>query len=105
MKTVTIAELCNNIDELLEGVLTTGVPLEIRMGGRKLRIVPVGAVDKLQNLTRRPNVISGDPDDLVDIQWEVNLDLPRHACGRLVVCRFRRHHDRSRTINWSFHLP
>jgi prevent-host-death family protein len=76
MKTITATELRSNIYNLLDEVLTTGVPLEINKGGRKLRIVPVGAVDKLQNLTRRPNVISGDPDDLVDIQWEVNLDLP-----------------------------
>jgi len=38
----------------------------------------VGKADKLQNLVSRPNVIKGNPDDLVSISWEkeVNLDLP-----------------------------
>ena len=67
-----------NIYNLLDEVLKTGVPIEINKGGKKLKIVPVGKVNKLQNLVSRPNVIKGNPDDLVDINWEkeVNLDLP-----------------------------
>ena len=33
-------------------------------------------VEKLRNLVHRPHVIIGDPEDLPDIHWEVNLDLP-----------------------------
>ena len=78
MKTITPPELRRNIFNLLEEVLTTGVPLEIDKGGRLLRIVPVDKVDKFNNLLPRPEVIQGDPDDLVNISWEeeVNLDLP-----------------------------
>lgn len=78
MKTVTPTELRANIYNLLEEVLTTGVPIEIKKGTQKLRIVPVDKVDKLQNLVVRPNVIQGDPQDLPDIHWEgvVQLDLP-----------------------------
>jgi prevent-host-death family protein len=78
MKTVTPTELRSNIYHLLDEVLRTGIPLEINKSGRKLRIVPVEKVDKLQNLVSRPDAIKGDPDDLVDIHWEkdVNLDLP-----------------------------
>ena len=78
MKTVTPTELRSNIYNLLDEVLRTGIPLEINKGDRKLRIVPVEKVDKLQSLIARPDVIKGDPDDLVDISWEkdVNLDLP-----------------------------
>ncbi|MEY3064459.1 MAG: hypothetical protein RLZZ532_1251, partial [Cyanobacteriota bacterium] len=34
--------------------------------------------DKLQSLVRRPNVILGDPDELISLSWEqeINLDLP-----------------------------
>ena len=66
-----------NIYNLLDEVLKTGVPIEINKGGKKLKIVPVGKVNKLQNLVSRPNVIKENPDDLVDINWEkeVNLDL------------------------------
>ena len=78
MKTVTPTQLRTNIYNLLDEILKTGLPLEIKKGDKKLRIVPVDQVDKLKNLTLRPEVIQGDPDDLVEISWEeeVNLDLP-----------------------------
>jgi prevent-host-death family protein len=78
MKTVTPTELRANIYKLLDEVLSTGVPLEIKKGAKKLRIVPVGKADKLQNLIARPGVIAGDPEGLVEISWEneVKLDLP-----------------------------
>lgn len=76
MKTVTVTELRSNIYNLLEEVLATGIPLEINKGGRKLRIVPQEEVDKLQNLVYRPDAIKGDPEDIVHIEWEYNVDLP-----------------------------
>ncbi len=78
MKTISVTELRGNIYKLLDEVLETGIPIEIIKGGRKLKIIPAEKVDKLQNLVKRPHVIKGNPDDLVDISWEkeVNLDLP-----------------------------
>ena len=78
MKTVTPTQLRTNIYNLLDEVLKTGLPLEIKKGDKKLRIVPVDEIDKLKNLVIRPDIIQGDPDDLVEIDWmdEVNLDLP-----------------------------
>lgn len=78
MKTVTPTELRSNIYNLLDEVLKTGIPLEINKGGKRLRIVPVDKTDKLQNLVSRPQIIQGDPNDIVDISWEqeMNCDLP-----------------------------
>ncbi len=78
MKTITPTELRMNIYNLLEEVLQTGVPLEIKKGDRRLRITPVEKTDKLQNLIPRPEVIRGDPEELVTLNWEaeLNLDLP-----------------------------
>lgn len=78
MKTVTPTQLRTDIYNLLDEVLETGLPLEIKKGDKKLKIVPVDKVDKLKNLISRPEAIQGDPDDLVEINWmdEVNLDLP-----------------------------
>ena len=78
MKTITVTELRGNIYNLLDEVLNTGIPIEINKGGKKLKIIPVGKANKLQNLVSRPNAIKGNPDDLVGISWEkeVNLDLP-----------------------------
>ncbi len=78
MKTVTPTELRANIYKLLEEVLNSGIPLEINKGNKRLRIIPVEEGDKLQNLIPRTGVIQGDPEALVTISWEkeVNLDLP-----------------------------
>jgi len=78
VKLITPTELRANLYRLLDEVLISGVPLEIKKGDRKLRITPVEKVDKFQNLISRPNVIRGDPEDLVLISWEheVSLDLP-----------------------------
>jgi prevent-host-death family protein len=78
MKSVTPTELRANVYQLLDEVLKTGVPLEIKKGNKKLRIVPVEKGDKLERLNPRPEAIVGDPEDLVTIRWEneVNLDLP-----------------------------
>ena len=78
MKTVTPTQLRANIYNFLDEVLKTGLPLEIKKGNKRLRIVPVDQVDKLENLISRPDVIQGDPSDLAEINWidEVNLDLP-----------------------------
>jgi prevent-host-death family protein len=78
MKTVTPTELRADIYNLLDEVLDTGIPLEIKKANRRLIIMPVAKVDKLKNLVARPELIQGDPEDLININWEteVNLDLP-----------------------------
>ncbi len=78
MKTVSPTELRSNIYKLLDEVLSSGIPLEINKGGKLLKIVPVEKTNKLSNLASRPDTIVGNPEDLVDISWEkeVNLDIP-----------------------------
>ncbi len=78
MKTVSATELRTNIYQLLDEVLHSGLPIEVKRGERKLRIVPVEKADKFQNLVYRPDVIQGDPEELVTLSWEaeVSLDLP-----------------------------
>ncbi|MEA3286624.1 MAG: type II toxin-antitoxin system Phd/YefM family antitoxin [Candidatus Marinimicrobia bacterium] len=78
MKTITPTELRSNIYNLLDEILSTGIPIEVNKGGEKLRIVPIGKVDKLKNLISRDGVINGDSDDLAGVSWEkeLSLDLP-----------------------------
>jgi len=45
MKTVTATELRTNIYQLLDEVLRSGLPIEVKKGDRKLRIVPVEKPD------------------------------------------------------------
>jgi hypothetical protein len=78
MKSVTPTQLRADIYNLLDEVLETGIPLEIKKGDKKLKIVSLETVDKFQNLVSRPDVVKGDPEELVEISWEnkVKLDLP-----------------------------
>jgi len=76
MRTIKPTKLRENIYRLLDQVLETGVPIEIKRRGKKLRIVPMEDIDKFQNLEYRPEIIRGDPEDLIHIEWEVDLDLP-----------------------------
>jgi prevent-host-death family protein len=78
MKAITVTELRGNIYKLLDEVLRTGIPIEVKKGGKKLRIVPAEPSSKLQNLISRPDVINGNPEDIVHMTWEkeVHLDLP-----------------------------
>ena len=78
MKSVTPTQLRADIYNLLDEVLETGIPLEIRKGGKKLKIVALETVDKFQNLEFRPEAIKGSPEELAEISWEneVSLDLP-----------------------------
>lgn len=65
---MTPSELRKDIYRALDRVLETGVPLEIERRGRTLRIVAEPIRDKLDNLKPR-DVIQGDPEDLVDVDW------------------------------------
>jgi hypothetical protein len=84
MKSITSLELTRDIDRLLSEICVTGMPIEINWQGKYFRIVPTettGNIEKksrLDNLIRRPDVIVGNSDDLVNISWEheINLDLP-----------------------------
>ena len=70
MKTITLEELKNNVLNLLNEVLETNHPLVICHNCEKLKIIPVKKNSKLDNLISRPDVIIGDPEDLVNISWE-----------------------------------
>lgn len=78
MKQITPTALRGNLYNLLDEVLATGIPLEINRGGKRLRILPVEEPDKFKNLVHRPGVIIGDPEELVTIdgEGEIELDLP-----------------------------
>ncbi len=78
MKTITVTELRGNIFKLLDEVLNTGIPIEIKKGDKKLRIIPVKEKNKLDNLVDRSDVIIGNHEDLSNIHWEneINIDLP-----------------------------
>lgn len=58
--TISATKLRADIYRLIGNVIKTGVPLEVELRGKKVRIVPAEARDKLANLVKRPGVIVGD---------------------------------------------
>jgi prevent-host-death family protein len=65
---LTASKLRENIYRILDRVLETGRPVEIRRRGRTLRIVPAEPADRLARLSRRPYLV-GDPEELVHCDW------------------------------------
>lgn len=66
---ITASELRAQIYKLLDEVLESGKPLEIERKGKLLRIVPAEPAAKLAKLVRRDEAVTGDPGDLVHLDW------------------------------------
>lgn len=74
-KPVTPSQLRQDIYRLIDQVLATREPLEIRSKGRRLRLVPdEPPSDRLSAIRANPGVIVGDPDELVTIDWSDEWD-------------------------------
>jgi hypothetical protein len=65
---ITASKLRENIYNILDQVLETGVPVEVERKGRVLKIVASAAVDKLAKLKKR-NALVGDPESIVHMDW------------------------------------
>jgi hypothetical protein len=59
----------NDIFQLLDKVIKTGVPVEIERKGKRLLISPAEKRRDLDSLEEHPEYIVGNPDDLVHIDW------------------------------------
>ena len=68
---LTASKLRENIYRVLDHVLQTGTPVEIERKGRILRIVPANddRAPRLVGLQEHPGAITGDPEDLVHLDW------------------------------------
>jgi hypothetical protein len=63
------SELRAHLYRLLDEVLDSGVPLEVERRGRRLRIVPDEARNRLDRLVPHPGFVEGDVEDLVEVDW------------------------------------
>ena len=61
-------KLRQNLYNILDGVIESGIPVEIERKGHKLKIMPENPVSKLE-LLEEHDVINGDPESLVSIDW------------------------------------
>lgn len=81
MDQITLTALRQNIFQIADRVLATGEPVVIERDGRRLVLAPEPMPSRLSHLPRR-KVISGDPEDLVDLSpwdedaWRKDQPLP-----------------------------
>jgi hypothetical protein len=71
---ITASQLRQDIYRLLDQVLSTGEPLEIERKGRTLRLVPDQPASRLSRIRVHPDVVIGDPELLVSIDWSAEWD-------------------------------
>lgn len=66
---ISLTELRANLYKMFDRILETGEPIEISRNGHLFRISVVPPRSKLDNLVDRPDLIVGDPNDLVSVDW------------------------------------
>ncbi len=66
---VSHTNIQEDILQLLDKVVSTGVPVEIERKGKRLLISPAEKRRELDCLEKHPEFIVGNPDDLVHIDW------------------------------------
>lgn len=65
---ITATKLRSDLYRVIDDVIKKGVPVEVELRGKKVRIVPAEPRDKLANLVKRPGVIAGDPGRLARVK-------------------------------------
>lgn len=65
---ITATKLRSDLYRVIDDVIRKGVPVEVELRGRKVRIVPAEPRDKLANLVKRPGVIVGDAGRLASVK-------------------------------------
>jgi len=70
---LTASSLRADVYRILDQILETGVPVLIERRGKMLKIVPVEAASKLDNLKPRP-YLAADPEELVSLDWSDEWD-------------------------------
>jgi antitoxin (DNA-binding transcriptional repressor) of toxin-antitoxin stability system len=66
---ITASKLRENVYRVLDEVLATGEPVEIERNGRRLFIVADQPPSRLDRLVHRPDVVVGDPEEFVHLDW------------------------------------
>ena len=65
---LTASKLRENIYRILDRILETGIPVEVRRKGRTLRIVPIDPPSRIERLKRRPYLLD-DPEEIIHLDW------------------------------------
>ena len=68
---VTATKFKQNLDQILDSILSNGKPVEIEKKGQIIKLVPIktkGKKSKLMNLEPHDTIV-GDPESIIHIDW------------------------------------
>ena len=65
---VTATKLRENVYQILDEAIKTGIPVEVIRKGKVLKIVPDKPVSKLDRLKKR-KLFVGNSDDIIGMDW------------------------------------
>ena len=68
MGILSATKLRQNLYNILDSVIESGIPVEIERKGRILRIIPEVQVSKWDRLEEH-SIVVGDPEDIIHIDW------------------------------------
>ena len=57
---ISATKFRSDLYRVIDDVIRKGVPVEVKLRGKKVRIMPAEPGDKLANLVKRPGAIVGD---------------------------------------------
>lgn len=66
---LSITKLRADLYNIIDQVIATGSPIEIERNGHIVKIVAEKPKSKLDSLITHPDLIQGDPEELVHIDW------------------------------------
>ncbi|MDR4504186.1 MAG: hypothetical protein MRK01_05235 [Candidatus Scalindua sp.] len=67
-KSITASKLREDVYRILDEIIRSGIPVEIKRNGHKLKIVPEEPENKLKNLKKRP-YLKVSPDAIIHLDW------------------------------------
>ncbi len=79
LQTLSKPQMGETMYQLLERVVSSHIPVEIEFQGKRLRIsLEEPSNNKLASLEPHPDCLSGDPEDIVHLDWsgEIHDDIP-----------------------------
>lgn len=66
---MTASKLRQDIYRILDQVLETGEPVIVERRGKRIRIAAEETPSRIGSLVRRPDVVVGDSEDFVHLDW------------------------------------
>jgi prevent-host-death family protein len=66
---MNVTQLRANIFKVFEKVDRTGQPVEVKLKGKRFRIVPLDPTDKFAGLEPHADCIVGDPEKFDKVDW------------------------------------